>query len=310
MKNYSLDVFENFKCINKECKHNCCLKWEIDIDKKTLKKYQGVKDGFKEQIEKGVDFKNSRFFMKEEKGIKRCYFLNDQNLCEIIINKGEKYLCDVCKYHPRFRNFIGGVLEWGVGLACPESARLITEKETLIKEVKLKEDNKKGKNADKQTVKNLKFRKKLFLLIKKGKSINSVIDKVFRLIKLDKQKFFEKDFKNLYLSLEFLDLSFKEKLEKTNFEFDKLNEEFCLIYKNILIYFLYRYLSLSVDNLDLISRTLFSVLSLFLIDKLREKEKDIKEVLINYSTEIEYNEDDLFKILDFIDQAVIVKNKV
>ena len=54
----------------------------------------------------------------------RCPHLNGQGLCEIILNLGEGYLCDICREHPRFYNYTD-VAEEGIGMSCPEAARII-----------------------------------------------------------------------------------------------------------------------------------------------------------------------------------------
>jgi hypothetical protein len=45
-------------------------------------------------------------------------------LCRIITHVGEEYLCDICREHPRFYNFTS-VAEVGIGMSCPEAARVI-----------------------------------------------------------------------------------------------------------------------------------------------------------------------------------------
>ncbi len=55
----------------------------------------------------------------------RCPFLNECNLCDIILNLGEDCLCDICTEHPRFTNEYYDVIEKGLGLCCEEAARII-----------------------------------------------------------------------------------------------------------------------------------------------------------------------------------------
>jgi len=55
----------------------------------------------------------------------RCPFLNDNNLCDIILTLGEDYLCDICHEHPRFYIEADGEYVKGYGLCCEEAARLI-----------------------------------------------------------------------------------------------------------------------------------------------------------------------------------------
>ena len=66
----------------------------------------------------------------------RCPFLNNNGLCDIIINLGEDMLCQICSDHPRFRNFYECFTEIGLGLTCEAAAKIIlTKKEKLIEKI-------------------------------------------------------------------------------------------------------------------------------------------------------------------------------
>lgn len=131
------DFYHKFKCIADRCTDSCCIGWEIDIDEKTLEKYNGKNCEFGEKIRSEIITADdgSRCFALGEN--ERCPFLNDKNLCEIIINCGEEYLCDICREHPRFYEWFPGVTECGLGLCCEEVCRLLLENEdgfSLIEE--------------------------------------------------------------------------------------------------------------------------------------------------------------------------------
>ncbi|MGN1316583.1 MAG: flagellin lysine-N-methylase [Acutalibacteraceae bacterium] len=131
------DFYHKFKCIAHKCTDSCCIGWEIDIDENTLRKYKGKNCEFGEKIRSEIITAEdgSRCFALGEN--ERCPFLNDKNLCEIIINCGEEYLCDICREHPRFYEWFPGVTECGLGLCCEEVCRLLLENEngfSLIEE--------------------------------------------------------------------------------------------------------------------------------------------------------------------------------
>ena len=119
--------YDNFKCKADKCTDNCCIGWEIDIDDETLEKYNAVSGDFgdilRANIIKSPDGSNC-FKLKEKE---RCAFLNENNLCDIIINCGENALCDICREHPRFYEWFPGVTECGLGLSCEEVCRIILE---------------------------------------------------------------------------------------------------------------------------------------------------------------------------------------
>lgn len=117
--------YKNFECIKGECKHNCCIGWEIDIDSETLEFYK--KDS---EIAKNIEFCETPHFIlgKDE----RCPFLNKDNLCDIILKHGEYKLCQICKDHPRFVNVYNSREEIGIGLTCEAAARLILDNDFSI----------------------------------------------------------------------------------------------------------------------------------------------------------------------------------
>jgi len=117
------DYYKKFKCIASECKHSCCIGWEIDIDDVTLQKYNNLKCDFGARLQDNIDFKKSPHFKLDVN--ERCPFLNREGLCDIITNLGEDMLCQICNDHPRFRNFYSDYEEVGLGLCCEAAAKLI-----------------------------------------------------------------------------------------------------------------------------------------------------------------------------------------
>ena len=62
----------------------------------------------------------------------RCPFLDDDNLCELILKLGDDALCEICREHPRFYEELGGRVEMGVGLCCEEACRLLFEQKNPV----------------------------------------------------------------------------------------------------------------------------------------------------------------------------------
>ena len=122
MKLYAPEYYKNFKCIADKCEHSCCIGWEIDIDADTLEKYQGLKGGYGEVIKNSICLDGDPHFKLGAHD--RCPHLNERGLCNIILNLGEDHICGICREHPRFYNF-SRVAEVGIGMSCPEAARVI-----------------------------------------------------------------------------------------------------------------------------------------------------------------------------------------
>lgn len=119
----------DFICIADKCKHSCCLGWEIDVDDETYELYKEVPGEFGSRIRNNIaDEGDYRYFILGED--ERCPFLNENNLCEIIINLGEDYLCDICREHPRFYVERDDEYLCGVGMCCEEAGRIIITDES------------------------------------------------------------------------------------------------------------------------------------------------------------------------------------
>ncbi len=123
MKLYQPSYMDDFKCIADQCRDSCCIGWEIAVDDDTAAKYDAVSGPFGERLRNAMtNTKNLCFCIDEQE---RCPFLNEKNLCDIILQMGESALCQICRDHPRFYNWFPDCKECGIGLCCEEAARLI-----------------------------------------------------------------------------------------------------------------------------------------------------------------------------------------
>lgn len=121
---------KDFQCIADRCGDNCCIGWEIDIDAETAGFYENVPGAFGERLKENISALSPKSFILGEK--ERCPFLNDKNLCDIILHLGEAHLCQICSDHPRYYEWFDGLQEGGIGLCCEEAARIIlSQKEPL-----------------------------------------------------------------------------------------------------------------------------------------------------------------------------------
>ncbi len=123
------NYYDKFKCIAEKCKDNCCIGWEIDIDKTTFNKYMSLKGALGKRLKDEIATENGvHYFRLKEND--RCPFLNKDNLCDIICEMGENGLCQICNDHPRYYNSYGDITEKGLGLACEEACRIILTQNT------------------------------------------------------------------------------------------------------------------------------------------------------------------------------------
>lgn len=133
MKTFAPDYLPEFRCIAGACRHTCCIGWEIEVDDESLVRFLQMPD-VAPQILPG-DPAQIRLLPGD-----RCPFLNDSGLCELILRHGETVLCQICRDHPRFRNFWSDRIEMGLGLVCEEAGRLILGRKTPLRLIELEDD--------------------------------------------------------------------------------------------------------------------------------------------------------------------------
>lgn len=146
--------YDDFKCIGGECTHTCCQGWRIWIDKKSFFKYKKIGGEFGKRINKCIRKNRAKeneneygTFNLTENG--RCSMLNEENLCEVYINKGEDYLCRTCGVHPRLINrYVDNIVERNLQITCPVVIKnlILNDKpfEFILKEDKLTQMDKIG----------------------------------------------------------------------------------------------------------------------------------------------------------------------
>ena len=117
------DFYEDFHCLAGDCRHSCCVGWEIDIDDDSLARYRAVGGEPGRMLRRAIETEPTPHFRLTEE--ERCPFLREDGLCRLILTLGEDSLCDICREHPRFYNALPGRLEAGLGLCCEEAARLL-----------------------------------------------------------------------------------------------------------------------------------------------------------------------------------------
>ncbi len=117
----SLNIFEKFKCIANDCKDTCCAGWRIDVDSASEEIYLKDPD-LKDKIV--IDNKMKKTYMKLTED-KKCSFLKDDGLCEMVIKKGPEYLCHTCKEYPRLKKLYADKIMFLLSFSCEEVTRLV-----------------------------------------------------------------------------------------------------------------------------------------------------------------------------------------
>lgn len=329
------DYYEKFRCTADKCSDNCCTAgWEIDIDDTTYESYMKENGEFGKRLKDGITVSedNSRCFKLTKE--KNCVFLNKDNLCDIIINLGEKSLCEICESHPRFHNCFGESRETGVGLCCIEAAKMILSNPEKTTFITFDENEKSYENSfDEELFDYLKaLRGEIFSL---SQNRDEDILKRFQNVLLFAETAQEKVDNGEFIPIDFIKSNSTKKpdfkqysaiinsLEPLDDDWTKLSEKLLndenshkraleIISKNqtafeqLFVYFIFRHFINAIFDGDILSRTKFAVFCCLCVAWVTEetsvdKKPDLSVIIENaclISKEIEYSTENVDLILD------------
>ena len=299
------DFFGSFSCIADKCSDSCCIGWEIDVDEKALSKYRGINSDFGERLQGSISSDNTPHFILG--GNERCPFLNGKNLCDIIINCGEEYLCDICREHPRFYEWYGNYKDCGLGLCCEEACRLLLSSDEPLKFIKETDETTDDNKIDSAVAQRIfEIREHIFNIISDRKAltlsqrithccdyintlqksfgckssceIKDTVNEIFEIMKMSEP--FDDSFPKFLNSFSF------DKLRKSR---DKAESK----YERLFTYFVFRHFIKAIYDNDLITH--FKVCILLLITELlyEESSKELSTLdAVKYiSKQFEYSEE-------------------
>ena len=141
------DFYKDFHCIGGQCSFTCCKEWKIAVDPETKKRWRklSVPETVLESgrvpehaCRSSLDKAHlSQFVMKKDGGEiiellpnMRCPFLEDTELCRLVLDYGEECLSETCHVFPRETHEFADRTERTLVSCCPEIVdRLYTLKE-------------------------------------------------------------------------------------------------------------------------------------------------------------------------------------
>ena len=299
MRTFVPHYYSDFKCKAGECRHSCCIGWEIDIDPATLQKYNSIQTDFGKKLRDNVDFQNESACFKLSQD-EKCPFLNEHNLCEIILNLGEENLCDICTDHPRFRHFYSDRTEMGLGICCEEACRVILSDNRPFS---LIPDYRNDENLPSEEISFYKERDLILKAVENSNNLSSAVDKTNEMYNLDSIQLDLHKTADFFLGLEMLDTDWKDtllllKTPKKACADSRAEKAFINLYK----YFLYRHL----DDDYFYEALKFSEISVKMIWAICERTdfsfENICEIARAYSTEIEYSDENMDKVIEFAER--------
>ena len=251
------NYYTAFRCVGGECRHNCCIGWEIGIDEESLSRYRALPKPWQERFDKHVSHGDEPHFIVDEN--ERCPFLNHQNLCDIQLAFGETQLCVICREHPRFHNELPERTESGVGLCCEAAARLILgEREPLTLCYS-------GTEEQPDAIVDLRDRL-LAVLRDRSCSVNERCVRMLAECNTTPPPYTMAEWCNVLLSLERLDPAWTDtvkllKQSADTAEFERYMADRQTEYEQLVAYFVYRHVAGAATKEDAAVRARFAVLS-------------------------------------------------
>ncbi len=286
------DYFEEFHCIADKCRHSCCVGWEIDIDEDALHRFERTDGELGDELRDKISTEDTPHFILSEN--ERCPFLDDKNLCRLITEKGEDFLCGICRDHPRFRSFLPGRTEIGLGLCCEEAARLILTRKAPVSIIENGENE-----QDEETQNIVNGRAELFAIAQNREyDMETRIKRLLDFYDLELPEKSPAEWAKFYLGLERMDEEWTAQLERLK-GFEAFSVPDMTVCQQLLVYFLYRHVPECYDDFDADSKILFAVLSTQIVSTLAgENNQNFLELARLYSAEIEYSDENLELIYD------------
>ncbi len=302
------DYYNKFSCIAHKCRHNCCIGWEIDIDEDTLRNYDGVTGEFSLRLKENISLEGTPHFTLCEN--ERCPFLNERNLCDIITNLGEEYLCEICAEHPRFYNVYSTFTEVGLGLSCEEAARIIITDEDAFSLMCDDIPDYDGLTESEKDL--LEIREGIFgELTRKDISLGDRIKNITSRMDIYCEDVPSYPWAEEFSRLEILDEGWKEYLLLLSSYDESMSipmDEYEKAFENLLCCFVYRHLHGALYDGCLNERLMFAVVSVMVIYRIfavkytkhRAGIDELIETARIYSAETEYSEENTEELLNIL----------
>lgn len=119
-KKVKIEGFDQFFCIGGECSITCCQEWKIAVDEETEKRWKAWEDSNPnaETLTKHIITKANQKMIRLNSD-NQCPFLNDQKLCNLVIEHGDGMLSQTCARFPRQINDFTNRIEISLMSGCP-----------------------------------------------------------------------------------------------------------------------------------------------------------------------------------------------
>ena len=131
-KEIKTDYYDSFTCIADKCSFTCCQEWKIAVDDDTYIKWKHLSltkqnNNYLDQYVKQKDGTRVITLNKQ----KQCPFLNEQKLCNLVLNFGDEVLSETCTIFPRQIHEFADRKEYSLVSCCPEVVDLMNQQDKI-----------------------------------------------------------------------------------------------------------------------------------------------------------------------------------
>lgn len=301
MKTIAPDYYMEFACIKGACRHSCCVGWEIDVDPESRERYRTVRGAVgKKLAENIVDCPDVAHFKLDAE--ERCPFLQADGLCEMIIALGEASLCQICADHPRFRNFFSDSTELGLGLCCEAAAGLILSRREPTGFITIEDDGADGEAyEDEREIREIRA-----ALIgraqERGLNVERRLKRILDDMEIEMPVISYARWAEFMLGLERMDDGWARRLGTLNKPCEATLVGWDTEFEQLLTYLLWRHLPGVLDDGDLEGRVAFCALMWCIMRRMFALSgggfEELVEITRLYSSEIEYSDENIGRILE------------
>ncbi len=305
MKQIVPNYYWAFRCLADRCRHSCCTAdWEIDIDAQSYRLYRAVDGTFGKRLWDGIDHQATppHFCFTADK---RCPLLNENGLCDIIVTLGEGALCDICRDHPRFRNFFSDRTEVGLGLCCEEACRLVLENPEPVRLVEI-DDNGEEAYLTEEEHAFLAWRDGIFAILQdRRRTIDERLSAVAAKYHIRFPA--DIDWVTIYRSLERLDPAWDTYLDRWAASGEKRADHSLpdTVWEQLAVYLVFRHTADGLDDGRLIERLAFCLHAMGIIRSICTAVgadfEEMQNICRLYSGEIEYSDENVEKLLAILE---------
>lgn len=305
MKLIVLSYYPQFRCIADRCRHSCCVGWNIAVDDDSVAFYESLGGDIGDRLREAMTIDedgDTVFCMTDDK---RCPFLRENGLCELILSLGEGALCQICRDHPRFRFCFGDREELGLGLCCEAAASLIVNTNDPVTFVAIEDDGEPCElSADEAAF--LQRRDELIAVAQdRTLSVSAREDALLTAVGYPLTPYSPQVYHAFLAPLERLDAQWDNTIAPLK---DMTVLPPCDVpdtaFEQLLCYFLFRHLPYALDDDRFAERTAFAVHSVRILRLLCTAHGGTTEALCDaarqYSAEIEYSDENIDRLLDVL----------